>query len=156
MLSFWKRKFELWRYKRKVIGHLAILFKGFPAEEYSNPEALRDLPRLIPMLHEEMPADPAVGAVFAAAVFIGGEIDQMNATEREETLAALQGRDLNNFTSAGIVQMIEVAASLASDTHVRMLRYQILGKLSGMDQAAIRKWRPDSAGNPHETSSLAA
>jgi hypothetical protein len=144
MLRSLKSKFRLWRYRQKVVGCLDLLFDGFEAGQFPHPDGVRDLERLIPMLFEEQPKDAAVGAVFAAAVLLGAYIDLMVPEEREQTLDALQGNDVDNITSAGIVHMVEVAASMATQSHVRMLRSEIIGKLQGMDRAQMRKWRVDA------------
>ena len=68
----------------------------------------------------------------------------MAPDEREQTLDALQGNDLDNITSAGIVHMLEVATSMATQSHIRMLRNEIIGKLQGMDRAQMREWRVDA------------
>ena len=141
VLGFLKKKFKSSRHRIRVLGCLASLFEGFHPNRLSDLEASLVLKRLIPMLDEEQLTDAGESAVFAAAILLGRRIDLMTSEECDQTLDALQGRDMDNITSAGIVHMVEVAQSLASDSHVKMLKYEIIGKLRGMDRQHIRTWR---------------
>ena len=141
MLSFFRKKWEFRRYRKKVFGSLAPLFGGFPPGELSNLQALLDFERLVQILHEEQSADAQESAMFAAAILMGRRIDLMPSAERTETLDALQRGDRDHVMSAGIVHMFEIAKSMASASHLKMLGCEIVGKLRGMKREHIRTWR---------------
>ena len=134
---------EFHRWLGSLNSHLELLFDGFPQGELSYAKRLVDYRELAEFLKER---DETLeeSAVLAAAALMSIAINLMPVTQRETTLDALQTHANENALATGIVRMLDAARSIAPQPHFEMLGYEIVGKLRGMDRAAILMWRARS------------
>jgi hypothetical protein len=133
-------------YKRTVDDCLTVLFCGFDNALMPALKKQIDYDGLVRSSHKNGETTPKQCSVYAVALLMGKLVDHLNPEAREQAFRAVEQQDANDAFYKGYNYMLQIADQFdnVSDQLKNVLIYQVPGKLRGLSQEQIDKWRVET------------